>query len=233
MKYFSTFSGIGGFEIGIPSDFQCVGYSEICPYAIRVYKNHFPLVKNYGDISKIKSNELPEFDLLVGGFPCQSFSIAGNRKGFADTRGTLFFDVARIIEEKRPECILLENVKGLLSHDKGRTYKAILSKLTELDYDTESLVFDSYFFGGAPRKRVYMLSYDRKQISNNGDRKIKTKSLYACFEERVRAMDEQESEKIMRTSSRIVRTFARLPDWLDRDRVFHEEKKPNRKLDNT
>ena len=96
--------------------------SEIDKYAIQVYEKHFPNHKNYGDITKIQSNSLPDFDLLVGGFPCQSFSIAGKRGGFEDTRGTLFFEIARIIGEKQPRLLLLENVKGLLSHDKGYTF---------------------------------------------------------------------------------------------------------------
>lgn len=92
----------------------CIGFSEIDKYATKVYQHHFPNHKAYGDITKINEKELPDFDLLVGGFPCQSFSIAGKRKGFEDTRGTLFFDIARIIREKQPRLLLLENVKGLL-----------------------------------------------------------------------------------------------------------------------
>src|SRR3990167_10278569 len=91
MKYFSMFSGIGGFELGMPKEWECIGYSEIDPRAIEVYQRHFPNHKNYGDITKIKAQELPDFDCLVGGFPCQPFSISGKRGGFDDTRGTLFF----------------------------------------------------------------------------------------------------------------------------------------------
>ena len=88
MKYLSLFSGIGGFELGIGDRAECIGYSEIDKYAIQIYKKHFKH-KNYGDITTIQTKQLPDFDLLVGGFPCQSFSIAGKRKGFDDTRGTL------------------------------------------------------------------------------------------------------------------------------------------------
>ena len=91
----------------------CVGYSEIDKYAIQIFQKHFNY-KNYGDITKIDEQRLPDFDFLCGGFPCQSFSIAGKRGGFEDTRGTLFFDIARIIKYKRPRLLLLENVKGLL-----------------------------------------------------------------------------------------------------------------------
>ena len=121
---------------------ECIGYSEIDKYAIQVYNKHFNH-KNYGDITKISAETLPDFDLLVGGFPCQSFSIAGKRKGFEDTRGTLFFDIARILKAKNPRLILLENVKGLLSHDNGFTFKTIIKTLDELGYDCQWQVLNS------------------------------------------------------------------------------------------
>ena len=100
----------------------CVGFSEIDKYASELLSQKFPKVKNYGDATKIEPSELPDFDMLCGGFPCQAFSIAGKRRGFQDTRGTLFFDIARILEVKRPQIVLLENVKGLLNHNKGETF---------------------------------------------------------------------------------------------------------------
>ena len=152
MRYFSLFSGIGGFELGIMEAFgyagkgeevECVGYSEIDKYADGIYKKHFPEHKNYGDITKINERQLPSFDLLVGGFPCQSFSIAGKRRGFSDTRGTLFFDIARIVREKKPRLLLLENVKGLLSHEGGKTFAIIVSTLDELGYDIQWQLLNS------------------------------------------------------------------------------------------
>jgi site-specific DNA-cytosine methylase len=132
MKYFSAFSGIGGFELAMPKDWECVGYSEILPSAIKIYSNHFDH-KNYGDITKINPKQLPDFDLFVGGFPCQAFSVAGKRAGFKDTRGVLIFDVFRILKEKKPKLILLENVKGLLSSHTTLTFSGILDTLaTEL-----------------------------------------------------------------------------------------------------
>lgn len=159
MKYFSLFSGIGGFEKGIGDKAECIGYSEIDRYAIQIYEQHFQH-RNFGDITKINAEELPDFDLLVGGFPCQAFSIAGKRRGFEDTRGTLFFDVARILKVKRPGMFLLENVKGLLSHDTGRTFKTIISTLAELGYDLEWQVLNSKNFGVPQnRERVFIVGY--------------------------------------------------------------------------
>jgi DNA (cytosine-5)-methyltransferase 1 len=139
----------------------CVGYSEIDKYAIQVYNKHFNH-KNYGDITKINEKKLPDFDLIVGGFPCQSFSIAGKRGGFNDTRGTLFFDIARIIREKQPRLLLLENVKGLLSHDKGNTFFTIISALDELGYDCQWQVLNSKNFGVPQnRERVFIVGHLR------------------------------------------------------------------------
>lgn len=125
VRYFSMFSGIGGFELGIQQAAQdlgisteCIGYSEIDKHAIRTYEEHFNH-DNYGDATTINPDALPVFDLLVGGFPCQAFSIAGKRKGFDETRGTLFFDIARILRARTPHHFILENVKGLLSHNGG------------------------------------------------------------------------------------------------------------------
>ena len=119
---------------------SCIGFSEIDKHASKVYQHHFPNHKAYGDITTINEKELPDFDLLVGGFPCQSFSIAGKRGGFDDTRGTMFFEIARIVREKQPRLLLLENVKGLLSHDKGQTFHTIISTLDELGYDRKTNV---------------------------------------------------------------------------------------------
>ncbi|HEY9826369.1 MAG TPA: DNA (cytosine-5-)-methyltransferase [Stenomitos sp.] len=140
----------------------CVGFSEIDKYATQIYQKHFPEHKNYGDITKIKAEELPDFDFLCGGFPCQSFSIAGKRGGFRDTRGTLFFDIARILKAKHPRLVLLENVKGLLSHDEGRTFTTIIATLDELGYDLEWQVLNSKNFGVPQnRERVFIVGHLR------------------------------------------------------------------------
>lgn len=140
---------------------QAIGFSEIDRYAVQIYKKHFDH-PNYGDITKIVPSELPDFDLLCGGFPCQAFSIAGKRLGFADTRGTLFFDIARILKEKQPRLVFLENVKGLLSHDGGRTFTTIISTLDELGYDVQWQVLNSKDFGVPQnRERVFIVGHLR------------------------------------------------------------------------
>ena len=138
----------------------CVGFSEIDKYAIQIYKKHFPKHKEYGDATRIISEKIQDFDLLVGGFPCQSFSIAGKRGGFKDTRGTLFFEIARIVSVKRPKLLLLENVKGLLSHDKGRTFGTILATLSDLGYILEWQVLNSKNYGvPQTRERVFIIGH--------------------------------------------------------------------------
>lgn len=162
MKYFSTFSGIGGFELAMPSEWECVGFSEIDKYAIQIYNKHFPKHKNYGDITKINTESIPSFDLLVGGFPCQAFSMAGKRRGFEDTRGTLFFELARILKDKRPTYFIFENVKGLLSHNNGNTFKTIIATLDELGYDLQWQVLNSKNFGVPQnRERVFIVGHLR------------------------------------------------------------------------
>jgi len=141
---------------------SCIGYSEIDKYAIQIYEKHFKH-KNYGDITKIDEQRLPDFELLCGGFPCQSFSIAGKRGGFEDTRGTLFFDIARIAKYKRPRLLLLENVKGLLSHEEGRTFNTIIATLNELGYDLQWQVLNSKNFGVPQnRERVFIIGHLRE-----------------------------------------------------------------------
>ena len=120
------FTGIGGFEVGIENSYinhKMVGFSELDKYAIEIFNKHFKGITNYEDATRIDETKLPDFDLLVGGFPCQAFSVAGNLRGFDDTRGTLFFDVARILGHKKPKHFILVNVRGLLSHGSGRTFQ--------------------------------------------------------------------------------------------------------------
>lgn len=143
-------------------EWECIGYSEIDRHAIGVFERHFPDIKNYGDATKIVPEELPDFDMLCGGFPCQSFSIAGKRQGFQDTRGTLFHEVLRIVEVKRPRFIFLENVKGLLSIDNGRCFHTIITSLQKLGYNIEWEVLNSKYFGVPQnRERVFIIGHLR------------------------------------------------------------------------
>ena len=164
MKIFDLFSGCGGFRLAAEQNgFESVGYSEINKYAIQFYNNVFEGETNYGDAIKIETSTLPDFDLLCAGFPCQSFSVAGKRRGFNDTRGTMFFEVLRILQDKRPGYFILENVKGLLSHDNGETFKTILKNLTDLGvYNIEWALLNSRYFGVPQnRERVFIVGYPR------------------------------------------------------------------------
>ena len=167
IKYFSMFSGIGGFEYGMEQsdyEFECIGYSEIDKYARSIYERHYPNHINYGDATRIRTSELPDFDLLVGGFPCQAFSIAGKRRGFDDTRGTLFFEIARILKDKRPRYFLLENVKGLLYHNQGETFKTILEVLTNLGYNVQWEIYNSQYYGTPQRReRIFLKGFFRRE----------------------------------------------------------------------
>ena len=159
------FAGIGGFRAGLTraGGFQCIGHCEIDKYADASYRAIHDIRKEeryYPDARTIDPNDLPDFNLLCGGFPCQAFSLAGRRKGFEDARGTLFFEIARLAEAKRPAYLLLENVPGLLSHDGGRTFAAMLTTLYDLGYHVEWSVLNSKHFGvPQSRRRVFLICY--------------------------------------------------------------------------
>lgn len=168
IRYIDLFGGVGGFRLGIeravgnrkPGElaFNCVFYCEIDKYCVQVYNNQFQERYEPKDISAVRAEELPDFDLLCAGFPCQAFSIAGKRKGFQDSRGTLFFEIARILEIKRPRFVFLENVKGLLNHNKGETFKVILQTLSKLGHELQWMVLNSKFFGVPQnRERVFII----------------------------------------------------------------------------
>ena len=165
MKFFDLFAGIGGFRIALEREgFTCVGFCEIDKWARKLYKAYYHVreEEEYEDATKINPEDLPDFDILCAGFPCQAFSIAGKRRGFEDTRGTLFFEIARIAKVKRPTHLLLENVKGLLSHNEGRTFEIILKTLDELGYDAEWQVLNSKDFGVPQnRERVFIIGHLR------------------------------------------------------------------------
>jgi DNA (cytosine-5)-methyltransferase 1 len=137
---------------------SCVFYSEIDKFAVQTYNKNFGENHKPADIRTIKTDSIPDFDILCGGFPCQAFSIAGRRRGFKDTRGTLFFEIARIIKAKRPKLVFLENVKGLLNHENGQTFSIIIQTISELGYNVQWMVFNSKFFGVPQnRERVFII----------------------------------------------------------------------------
>lgn len=147
-----------GSEGNRKSPYRCVWSNEWDKYAADIYDKNFGGKIDRRDIRTVKSSEIPDFDLLVGGFPCQAFSIAGKRKGFDDTRGTLFFEIARILADKRPRYFILENVKGLLSHNEGKTFQTILGVLSDLGYEYQWQVLNSKNFGVPQnRERVFII----------------------------------------------------------------------------
>lgn len=164
MKCFSLFSGLGAFDLALRNQgHEVVGACEIDRNARRIYERHFPNVKVWEDATKLNPTELPEFDFLCAGFPCQSFSVAGKRRGFDDLRGTVFFEIARIVKEKRPKLFLLENVAGLLTHDKGETLQIILETIYDMGYDVQWAVFDSRYFVPQARKRIFFVGNIREK----------------------------------------------------------------------
>lgn len=165
-RYFDAFAGIGGFALGISKAHSntfgtsavCVGYSEVNKYATSVYERHFREHKNYGDITKVDTRELPNFDILTGGTPCQSFSQAGQRLGFEDTRGTLFFEFARILNDKKPSYFVFENVEGLVTHKNGRSFRTIVRTLDEVGYDLQWQILNTEWHGlPQRRKRIFII----------------------------------------------------------------------------
>jgi DNA (cytosine-5)-methyltransferase 1 len=162
-KFIDIFSGIGGFRIAFESQGgSCVFSSDIDKWANETYFQNFGEYPE-GDIAKIESNNIPDHDILCGGFPCQPFSIAGRRMGFSDTRGTLFFEIERILKDKKPKAFLLENVKGLVNHNKGNTFLTIKNSLEKLGYNLFYNVLNSKDYGVPQnRERIFIVGFKEK-----------------------------------------------------------------------
>ena len=189
MRFIELFSGIGGFRIALEKlNHKCVFSADNDKYACDTYYKNFkeyPLV----DIKKLSAKKIPDHDILCAGFPCQPFSIAGERRGFNDTRGTLFFDIVRILKEKKPKIFILENVKGLVNHDKGKTFKKIInilskkvngkinkSKRENLGYNVFWKVLNSYDFNAPQnRERVFIIGFKNQNINYKFPKNIKLK----------------------------------------------------------
>lgn len=186
IKFIDLFAGIGGIRIGVENackakkrKYKCVFSSELDKYAQRTYEANFH-EKPAGDITKIDEKDIPVFDILCAGFPCQPFSIAGKQRGFEDTRGTLFFDIARIIKYHKPKVVFLENVKNLLTHDKGRTFQVIKKTLEDLGYFVNYKILNAKDFGlPQNRERIYIVAFDKEYYNYDFDypesKNIKTK----------------------------------------------------------
>ena len=197
VKFIDLFAGLGWIRLGFEQacrdskiKSECVFTSEIKESAIEAYKHNFNSSQIYGDITKIKTNDIPDFDFLLAGFPCQAFSYAGKGLGFLDTRGTLYFEVERILKKKTPFGFILENVEGLVTHDKekstdkiGRTLKTILDSLRKLKYFVQWKVIDSQDHGVAQsRKRIYILGTKIENV--NLDIKQEKKVTFGDIKER-------------------------------------------------
>lgn len=168
LSFIDLFAGIGGFHYALSSyGAECLYASEWDKPAQETYFANFGVMPS-GDITKIAAEEIPPHDILCGGFPCQAFSVSGKRLGFDDTRGTLFFDIARIVKHHNPKVVFMENVKNLVRHDKGRTFKVVCGTMEELGYTMFSKVLNSGDFGVPQhRERIYMVCF-RNDILQGG-----------------------------------------------------------------
>lgn len=190
--FIDLFAGIGGFHLAMEAcGGECLFASEWDEAAQKTYACNFPDTPLFGDITteEVKSRIPRKFDILCAGFPCQAFSIAGYRKGFEDTRGTLFFDVAEIIRRHRPKAVYLENVKNLATHDGGRTFDVIKGTLRELGYEVFYKVMNAMEYCNIPqnRERIFIVCFDPKQVPNYGDFKFPhkvelSKTIHDCID---------------------------------------------------
>lgn len=173
LRFIDLFAGIGGTRIGFEQACSQQGFSALCVFsseikahAIQAYKTNFHDEEIAGDIQKIAEYKIPNFDYLLAGFPCQPFSSAGKRKGFLDDRGSLFFDIIRILKAKKPIGFLLENVDGLVNHDNGKTFDEIIKTLKNLGYNISWSILNAADFGVPQnRKRVYIVGHLKKKYN--------------------------------------------------------------------
>ncbi|MCY7382336.1 MAG: DNA (cytosine-5-)-methyltransferase [Microcoleus sp. CAN_BIN18] len=200
MKFIDLFAGIGGFRQGFEkAGFECVFSCEIDKNCRQVYTNNFNEIP-VGDIKEINPADLDDFDVLVAGFPCQPFSICGKKRGFEDTRGTLFFEICKILKIKQPQVIVLENVKHLIHHDKGNTLRVIIASLESLGYNVNCKILNAKDFGVPQhRERIFIIGTQDKAfnfsrlptkfpprlrdfLDNQGDFEILDSSKYTLIE---------------------------------------------------
>lgn len=225
LKFVDLFCGLGGFRIALENlkqNAECVFSCDFDLDAQKSYQANFG-EKPFGDITKISENAIPEHDVLFAGFPCQAFSICGEQKGFEDTRGTLFFDIARILQTKRPKAFVLENVKQLVSHNQGKTLKRILETLESLGYQVYYKVLNALDFGlPQKRERVFIVGFREPKHFVWKLQKIPFKSLLEVLETEV-AENYFASEKIRQNRLRSVENKI-IRDELT---IWHENKGGN------
>lgn len=165
----SFFAGVGGIDLGFEETgfFKTIYANEFDPYPVKTYEENFDLKVDCRDIRDVKASEIPDFDVMLAGFPCQAFSIAGRRQGFDDEkgRGALFFELARIIKDKKPKIIFLENVKNLVGHDNGNTFLVIINELKKQGYHVKYAVLNAMEYGNIPqnRERIYIVAFKNKE----------------------------------------------------------------------
>jgi DNA (cytosine-5)-methyltransferase 1 len=192
IRYVDLFCGIGGFRVAIESTAPKHGFKPTCVFSSDIdegcqeaYSANFG-ERPFGDVKTVAENDVPPHDLLLAGFPCQPFSIIGHMRGFEDTRGTLFFDIARILKARRPKAFVLENVKLLVGHNHGRTLGRIMETLRDLDYQTDYRVFNALDFGlPQKRERVFIVGFHTPTIFDWPTGKLPMKPLSEVLERRV------------------------------------------------
>lgn len=173
LKCASFFAGVGGIDKGFENTgfFKTIYANEIDEYPAKTFEYNFDIRVDCRDIHSVQSSEIPDFDVMLAGFPCQAFSIAGLRKGFEDEkgRGTLFFELVRIFKEKKPSIIFLENVKNLVGHDNGNTFSVILEELKKEDYSVKYAVLNAMEYGNVPqnRERIYIVAFKNETYFKN------------------------------------------------------------------
>lgn len=175
LKCASFFAGVGGIDEGFENTgyFSTIYANEIDPFPVKTFEANFNIKVDCRNISDVKNHEIPDFDVMLGGFPCQAFSIAGRRQGFDDEkgRGTLFFELVRIIKAKQPEIIFLENVKNLVGHDNGNTFMVIINELEKAGYNVKFRVLNAMMYGNIPqnRERIYIVAFKNREMWKNFD----------------------------------------------------------------
>ncbi len=212
VKFIDLFAGMGGLRLGFEEGFrklgiktECVMTSEIKPFAVKALQTNFSNHNLVGDISQVNAKDIPDFDFLLGGFPCQPFSAGGKRLGFVDTRGTLFFEIERILTEKKPHGFILENVEGIVKHDRknkkdlvGRTLTIIIEKLEMLGYRVQWKVLNAADFGlPQARKRVFIVGTLNERINLNGF-PVKHKTLGSVLEKGLPSMKSKFADLLLK-----------------------------------